>query len=416
MPSNQQLAFHAEPSGPGFALRHDGMWRLNRARTALFLAVGAATIAMLIWTGLATLNGNPTTAESAEPADGRREGDKPLRADKREVSEAERARLLVRAHVWARPSVPVRKASFVGETLEEATCRFKVSELGGTTPKFDCELPDGEEVRIKYGNGPEVPAEAAATRLLRGLGFAADHIQLVRRLRCYGCPEEPFSTMRAVDLTRAETLYKTLVDYNDYEDFAWVALERKFNGRPIETDTIEGWSFFELDTVDGKSGGAPRPHLDALRVMAVLLAHWDNKSENQRMVCVSRQWTEGTPCPQPFLLLQDVGATFGPTKLDLEAWQQVPMWDDRATCALSMRTLPFDGATFGQAVISEAGRRFISDLLSELSDAQLTELFTHARFAERRGLFAPTHPVSEWVRTFKTKVRAISEGPPCPVA
>lgn len=390
------------------------MWRLDRARIALFVIAGAATVAAAVWLGLAALHRDQAIVEQVEAADGVDKRPKPLREDKREVSSAERAELLSRAQIWKAPKPAVARASLAGETLEEVTCRFKVSELGGTTPKFDCELPDGEEIRVKYGNGPEVPAEAAATRLLEALGFAADRIQLVRRLRCYGCPEEPFSTMRAVDVTHAETLYKSLVNYNDYEDFSWVAVERKFEARPVETDALEGWSFFELDTVDPQRGGAPRVHVDALRLIAVLLAHWDNKSENQRLVCASRHWPEKASCAEPWLLLQDVGATFGPSKLDLEAWKEVPTWDNRSTCTVSMRTLPFDGATFGQAAITEPGRRFAAGLLAQLSDAQLTDLFTHARFGEKRGLFTPTHPVAAWVQTFKAKVRAISEGPSCP--
>jgi hypothetical protein len=394
------------------------MWRLDRARIALFVIAGTVTVGLLVWLGLDTFHRD---AELIEPVRAADNGDRERKTDtrrkaKREVSDAERAEMIARARIWQQPRVPVNRASLAGDTLNEVSCRFKVSELGGTTPKFDCELPDGEEIRVKYGNGPEVPAEAAATHLLRALGFGADEITIVRRLRCYGCPEEPFSTMRAVDITQAEALYKSVVDYKDYEEFAWIALERKFDARPIESGKVEGWSFFELNTIKASEGGAPRAHVDGLRLIAVLLAHWDNKSENQRLVCLSSEWPEDTSCPQPFLLLQDVGATFGPSKLDLEAWQNTPMWEDRAACTISMRDLPFEGATFGQATVTEAGRQFIVGLLRGLSDAQLTELFTYARFAEPRGLFRPTNAVGDWVRVFKTKVRSLSEGSPCPEA
>jgi hypothetical protein len=390
-----------------------GMWRLSRARTGLALgAVAAGSVIFWLTSGNPEHEGKPVSpVEAADPDEST---DQPLREDKREVSDSERAELLARARIWRQPRVAVSRASLEGHTLEEVSCRFDLSEPGGTTPKFDCILENGDEVRIKYGNGPEVPAEAAATRLLRALGFPADDVTLVRRLRCYGCPEEPFSTMKAVGITQAEPLYEKLVDYSDYEDFEWVAMEQKFNARPVETDTTEGWSFFELDTIEPARGGAPRTHVDALRIIAVLLAHWDNKAENQRLVCLTPDWAEGTPCPSPLLLLQDVGATFGPPKLDLAAWEKAPMWEDRATCTLSMRELPFEGATFGQVHVTDEGRRFIAGLLSQLSDQQLTQLFTHARFAEKRGLFNTSSPVSEWVRVFKAKVRAISDGPACP--
>lgn len=339
----------------------------------------------------------------------------PLYEDTRKVSDDQRIELLSRAQVWRTPKVPIAKASFAGDaTIASLTCKFKVTELGGTTPKFDCDLEDGQEIRIKYGKGPEIPAEAAATRLLKALGFGADDVTLVEKLRCYGCPEEPFSTMKVVEVTGADPLYRKVVDYDDFEEFDWVALERKFNARPIKTAKMEGWSFYELDIVDSAKGGAPRAHIDALRLMAVFIAHWDNKAENQRLVCLSRNWAENGRCAHPFLLLQDVGATFGPTKVDLDAWVNAKVWEDRASCKVSMRELPYDGATFGEARITEAGRQFAGRLLSQLSDQQLTELFTAARFDQKRGLFSASKPVADWVSAFKARVRTITDGSACP--
>lgn len=340
---------------------------------------------------------------------------KPAYDDPRTVSDPERAAMLARAQVWREPKVPIARADFKADATapRQLSCKFKISELGGTTPKFDCDLESGEEIRVKYGKGPEIPAEAAATRLLSALGFGADDITLIERLRCHGCPEEPFSTMRAVELTRAQPVYQRVIDYSEFEDFDWVAKERKFPGRPIETAKVEGWAFFELDQIDPAKGGAPRAQVDALRLMALFLSHWDNKSENQRFVCLSKEWPEKAPCPQPFLLLQDVGATFGPSKMDLDAWEQVKMWQDRATCRVSMRDLPYNGATFGEAQISEEGRQFVTKLLAPLSDQQLIDLFTSARFDQKRGVFSAPRPVAEWLRVFKAKRQAIAEGPAC---
>jgi hypothetical protein len=193
-------------------------------------------------------------------------------------------------------------------------------------------------------------------------------------------------------------------------------VEQKFAARPIESDAQEGWAFFELDSIDPSRGGAPRAHVDALRLLAVFLAHWDNKAENQRLVCLSERWPQGGNCPEPFLLMQDVGSTFGPRRVDLKGWETSAIWVDRAACKLSMDTLPYGGGTFGPTRISERGRRFLGRLLEQLSDAQLTDLFTSARFDKPRTALTETSAVSEWVRVFKSRVRTISEGPQCPDA
>jgi len=392
----------------------------RKYRLSALVGTALTAIAVTFWLRdpPTSTSGGLMNAEAAAAHDETTRRTAPVRPlDERVVSAEERADAIARARVWHEPSVPIPEANLLGggtPALAELSCKFKISELSGTTPKFDCELDSGEVIRVKYGKGPEIPAEAAATRLLNALGFGADEITLVGKLRCYGCPEEPFSTMKAVELTRAQPLYRHVVNYESYEDFDWVAIERKFEARPIETTTLEGWAFFELETIDPEKGGAPRSHVDAIRLLAIFLAHWDNKAENQRLVCRSREWPENTRCRQPFLLLQDLGATFGPSKVDLEAWQQVRIWDDRATCRISMRDLPFNGATFGDARVTESGRLFLARLLTQLSERQLTDLFSGARFDQKRGLFSAIHPVQDWVRAFKAKVAAISEGAPCP--
>jgi hypothetical protein len=320
--------------------------------------------------------------------------------------------------VWQEPETPISNA-WLGaqpDAPRDLTCRFRLTALGGTTPKFDCVLADGERIRIKYGTGPEIPAEAATTRLLRALGFGADTVMLVERLTCLGCPAEPFVTIRTVNATRTTPIYENVIDYEQSREFAWVGLERKLEARPIETDVTEGWGFFELDKIDPQKGGAPRSHVDALRLLAAFLAHWDNKSENQRLVCLSREWDGTSPCPRPFMLIQDAGATFGPRKVDLANWEAAPIWEDRAQCTVSLSRLPYDGGTFGRVVIGEGGRTMLGRLLTQLREPQLAELFAGARFDKRHGIFGGGHSVAEWVRVFKARVTTITEGPRCPQA
>ena len=342
----------------------------------------------------------------------------PLTDDERTVSIRERAEAIARAQVWRSPTTPIGRAVLGADRRAPSMieCRFRFSNLGGTTPKFDCVLPSGKALRVKYGPGSEVPAEVAATQLLTALGFGADTVTAVERLRCVGCPTEPFVIAKAVGAARAQPLYERVANDESVEEFEWAGIEQKFRARPIESESQKGWAFFELDAVDPKKGGAPRAHVDALRLLAVFLAHWDNKADNQRLVCLSETWPEGTQCPEPFLLMQDLGSTFGPNRVDLEAWMNAEIWEDRKACKLSMDDLPYGGGTFGPTRISERGRRFLSKLLEQLSDAQLTDLFTAARFDKPRTVLKGTTSIPEWVRVFKSRVRAISEGPPCPDA
>lgn len=389
----------------------------RRVPAIIGIAGGALVFAYLLLGGRTSTSPPASASPSAERAvaplsDASR---RRPRDDERIVSETERIDALSRAHVWREPTVPVSRAQLAQPTStpQSLTCRFRLNALGGTTSKFDCDV-EGDKVRIKYGTGPELPAEAAATRLLHALGFGADEVAFVPRLRCHGCPAAPFVIAKVVEATHTTPLYEKTLDYDEYHDFEWVALERKFDARPIATADLEGWSFHELDRVDASKGGAPRAHVDSLRLLAVFLAHWDNKAENQRLVCVSREWPEGTPCRTPFAMIQDLGATFGPRKVDLDAWERTPIFEDRSRCRISMRGLPYDGATFDAVNISEAGRRHLAGLLSQLSDRQLAELFTGARFDQQRSMFTAVHPVADWIRVFKAKVQAITDGPPCP--
>ena len=352
-----------------------------------------------------------TAEKSAEKA-----GAKPKKS--RTVSPQERLDALSRATIWQAPP-PIAQANFATDPKQpkEISCTFEIAQVNGTAPKFDCKTADGEKLRVKYGRSPEIPGELASTRLLHALGFGADNMQLYEKVICYGCPKEPFLTMKTLGFAGVEKLYGKVMNPKDHQDFEWAAVERKHYGRPIETQEVEGWAFFELDLVDQKKGGAPRAHLDALRLLSVFLTHWDNKSENQRLVCLSdKDWPQGETCARPFAMLQDVGSTWGPRKVDHPEWTKAPIWTDRASCTTSMDALPYHGATFKPVKITEAGRKHLGGLLSQLTDQQLDTLFRAARFDQSTGMFGGVKatPVEEWVKAFKTRVKLITDGPACP--
>jgi hypothetical protein len=341
------------------------------------------------------------------------------------VPEGEAAALrddaLRRAQVWREPAQPIEDADLsrtAGDTRTLDTpvsaCKFLPQPLSGTTPKFDCILPGGEVVKVKYGRTPEIHAELAATRLLAALGFGADRMYLVPRLRCHGCPRDPFRTYRALGLARMDEAYNRRLDYDAFTEFEWVSVERRLDAPAIAAPGVEGWAFHELAAIDPAKGGAPRAHVDALRLMAAFLHHWDNKAENQRLVCLAdlRESGQG-PCPAPLAVLNDVGATFGPSKVDLASWSARPVWSDVAGCGLSMKGMPHDGATFEDVRVTEEGRRFLAEKLGRLSERQVRDLFAGARFAEFHSRAEPGADVTGWVRVFQRKVREIADRPPC---
>ena len=325
--------------------------------------------------------------------------------------EAARTTALRQAKVWiaADPAAadlganPPDPAGTLSEPI--VRCRYLDSPARGTTAKFDCVLRDGEVVKVKYGHTGEIHAEIAGSRLLTALGFGADRMYLTRRLRCYGCVRTPFYTNWVLDKVRARELVVRAVPDDSYTDFEWAAVERHFDGLSIDAGAREGWAWFELDPID-PSLGAGRAERDALRLAAMLLAHWDNKASNQRLVCLAPAPAGPAPCPRPFALINDLGATFGPNKVDLDHWKTVPIWADRARCTVSMRQFPYSGSTFSDTAISEGGRQLLARQLTALSERQIEGLFSAARFPG---------DAKAWSAALLDKVRQITSGAPCPL-
>jgi hypothetical protein len=312
---------------------------------------------------------------------------------------ADTAVLLARAHVWSPTDVsrkdllrgPDGPGSFTpGQVV---SCQYSNKKLSGASPKFACVTDTGDELKVKYGGGTngEVYAEVAASRLLWAMGFAADRMYAVRVV-CRGCPDS-------------------------------IGIIERANGdRIVDPATVErktgyelspAWDWRALDDLDAAAGGASLAHRDALKLLAAFLQHSDSKPDNQRIVCLQAPASSGQ-CERPFLMIQDLGVTFGranPTtqqpraSANLHEWAPLPVWKDPAGCIANLAG-SWQG-TLKDPVISEAGRQFLAELLAQVTDAQLHDMFTAARVTLR-----PRQPtsgrsgfpaVTEWVQAFHAK-------------
>ena len=322
---------------------------------------------------------------------------------------------------------------------DELVCKFLPTRASGTVAKFECVFEGGAVLKVKYGGDAEIYTEVAATRLLQALGAGADRMYFVARLRCFGCPADPFALLSCFSSPFPERRrqcapvfgirrgpdgdLKVDVDYRGYVDFPNVSVERRLDGRAIKAGDDAGWSWGELDRVEGSPPARRerRAQRDALRLVAVLLNDWDTHAENQRLVCLDARPAPGGGCRDPFAYLQDVGASFGgmggpahALKLDVERWSAAPVWKDEARCTVAIQSPRMHGATFGQAVISEAGRRFLAQRLASLGRDQVRDIFEGAHFAAYQGASPASRDVSRWVSAFEDKVRTITARSPCP--
>jgi hypothetical protein len=300
------------------------------------------------------------------------------------------------ARVWTAGSVesadlkagPQGPGAFgAGDTIR---CDFVPRPHGrGSTLKFDCALPSGRELKVRYGrtNG-EVYAQVAATRLLWALGFGANRMYPVR-VECRGCAPNPFKQRTVADRSRVVVFDPATVD-------------EKADGQTMESKPDEGWSWKELDLVDETAGGAAPEQRDAFKLLAVLIQHSSNKAINQRVLCL-----DSDGCARSQMIIVDLGKTFGRANalnrdaiaaVSFEAWSGMPVW--KSTESGCVGNLPGSwSGTLHNPRIGEPGRKFLADLLSQLTDAQLRDLFRVARFTERD----PSATVEDWVAAFKRK-------------
>ena len=342
----------------------------------------------------------------------------------KKLSVAERQQVMERARVW-RPLNTSSLDLIKGPVIPAAqripahvTCTFVFPDkpLGGTTPKFKCDLGTDDVVKVKYGekNG-EVYAEVAASRLLWALGFQAD-VMYPARVTCRNCPADPFATSSADWRRGSPTQVST-------KEFDPAVVERE-SGSAVEVPGYEGWAWPELDKIGSSAGpstslagGATRAELDAFKLLAVFVQHSDSKPGQQEIVCQEGRKQKDAKgnetCAEAWLVIKDLGGSFGKatklnsSKMKLEDWDGAGIWKDATQCVGDMPR-SFTGS-LEDPKISEAGRRFLAQRLAQLSDRQIRDLFTVSNVVKRGetidGTDGRKRPVivDDWVRVFQRK-------------
>lgn len=309
------------------------------------------------------------------------------------VSEPQRLDRLRRARVWRAVDVeamdllngPQGEGSY--KAGEEVPCKYEEKDplkpLGGHSRKFPCRDRAGNRLKVKYGGekNHEVFAEAAGSRLFWALGFYSDPIWSVKIL-CENCPEDPFVSDAGPRAVRT---------------FEPATVQKRLKGDDLQEAPDQGWTFDELDLIEEAKEGSPKAETDALKLLAVFVNHGDNTTNQQRLLC-----PEGdAKCRAPVAYVTDLGGVFGGATFETSYhhWTRKPgLWKDKRRCIADYKPTWKPSAS---PRISEAGRKFLADLMSRLSEAQIRDLFAGARFD---SLGRHEHPL----RTAEGSARAVT--------
>jgi len=332
-----------------------------------------------------------------------------------QVSPQIRADYLARAILWEPKNIAEINAELMrqGEPSslrpdQQLVCTYvrrTRRELGGTSPKFECEGQNSEIYRIKYGR-VKPHTTVAASRLMWALGFGAP-ISTPVTVICNGCSEDPWNTPRRI---YGQTTFKEAVIQESKS-----GTEIIISSRPES-----GWSWRkDLPLVSEEYGGATRAQIDALKLIAVLIQHGDSKAAQQKLICRPSDYeASDQSCRKPYMYIYDLGNTFGSDgmrvhPLNFDEWKRKRLFKDPSGCVGNLRQNAFNGGeglTFPK--ISEEGRLFLSSLLCQfiLDRARVVAMFdiAHMETADQK------HTAEDWADVFISKAREVINHAPCP--
>jgi hypothetical protein len=324
---------------------------------------------------------------------------------------------------------------------DKVICDFATpgKQMNGKTQKFGCkitsvvsadgtvqtltpEMKESDPVKVKFDpHNNEVYAEVASTRLLWAIGYYADGWFPVH-VECHNCPADVISGSGPVG---TKTFYPAII----VRKFPWHEMTE------IGKDN-QGWSWAELDALNGR----PTYERDGIKLLAAFIQHSDNKPEQQRVVCHKvivddKSQPPSTTCDKSVMLVQDVGASFGSgglftsndgAKMNIDNWSHTKLWSSVGTdaspkeCHASLRKSLTAHGGLSNPSISEEGRRFDAQLLCQLSDHQIEDIFKLSQAAEMPkyhnsdGSFKTgideNAVIRQWVAAFKAKREDLASG------
>ena len=235
---------------------------------------------------------------------------------------------------------------------------FVEQKTGGYSTKYRVKDGAGNEWVAKIGK--EAQTDTAANRILWALGYETEIAYLVPHLKIEG-----------------------------KGDFDNVRLE----ARPADVKRIGTWSW-ENNPFNST------PEFRGLKILMVMINNWDMKDDNNQILAARNQ-----PDAPLRYIISDLGGTFGKTGGAISRSRNKPSDYVKATFIEKVKGDVIDfnyggknKKLFEGLTVSDA--RWLSDLLSRLSDDQLKDAFRAANyFAEE---------VDELSGTFRERANALS--------
>jgi hypothetical protein len=302
-------------------------------------------------------------------------------------------------------------------------CRYVQEALSGTTDKFHCDFLQAtdsgnnpikielKKLKVRY-NSVKTVSDVIATRLTWILGFGSEIETPVLKVICHGCSPDPFHQKAPVQGKQTFTRASVETSLSDGDGIYVEGTRYPKDDRKDES----AWYWDELKYITNPERKAQS---DALKLFAVFLKHGDSKAIQNNLVCLTDLDAKGI-CGDPFLYVKDFGNTLGSDgmsvhPLDLKKWSTAAVWKDSRRCIGSLHMNRGNGSGLSDPEISEAGRKFLAGLLSNLiqHESKLREIFDAAHIQEYDD-HGHKYSAADWVGVFKARAALIINRPPCP--